>query len=672
VVDDQGFVNVFKALTTPIDRVQGVINGLKIAAEHYQMSLESIMASCTFFSHGTTTATNALIERKTAKVGLICTKGHRDILLFREGAKEDPFNWDLDYPEPFVPRYLTLPVSERITAEGQIYLPLDEKEVREIIRRFRLYNVEAIAVSLMWSIANPIHEKRIGEIIKEEWPEIDYALSHEVNPSIREYRRTVCTVIDASLKPLVGNYVNHFEKNLREIGYNNQLFLLTSSGGMASPEEMVKKPLYIIDSGPALGPVAGRFYAESELGAKRVITCDMGGTSFDVSRVTDGTISITRDVRIGEEKLNIAKVDSKSIGAGGGSIAWVDKGRLLHVGPQGAGSEPGPACYRRGGKNATVTDANVVLGYLDADYFLGGMMKLEKSLAEEAILENVSKPLGLSLIEGAHAIWNTVCVNMTEAIRDITVWEGIDPREYVFVSGGGASGMHIVPIVSSLGGKQVIIPKTAAGLSAFGGLIADVVRELQWSHFSPTNNFDYDGVNQVLHRLEFDSRAFLNSAGIPQERQRIEYLVEARYPFQERELAVPIKSNTLNEDSVAKLVSDFHDTHDRVLGSKDPSQYIECVMWRARAIGLIPPLSFREREFGDEHPPTSAFKGKRMAYFKELNGLINTPVYEGDELKANNRINGPAIIEEKTTTIVLFQNSSVLVSRFGNYLIEIG
>ncbi len=385
-----------------------------------------------------------------------------------------------------------------MTAEGGVYLPLDEGEVREAIRKLKSYRVQVIAVALMWSIANPSHEKRIGEIIEEEWPGIPYALSHEVNPSIREYRRTVCTAIDASLKPLIGYYVSHFEKSLREAGYKDKFYLLTSSGGMASPEEIVKKPLSVIDSGPAMGPVAGRYYAETELGMNSVITCDMGGTSFDVSRVTDGVITITRDVKIGDENLNIAKVDSKSIGAGGGSIAWVDTGGLLHVGPKGAGSEPGPACYRRGGTNPTVTDANVVLGYLDPEYFLGGTIKLDKALAEEAIAREVGQPLGLDALEAAFAIWNTVCVNMTEAIRDITVWAGIDPREYVVVSGGGASGMHILSIVAQIGGRKVVIPKTAAGLSAFGGLIANVVRELQWSHFTTTNSFDYEGVYGFL------------------------------------------------------------------------------------------------------------------------------------------------------------------------------
>ncbi len=671
-VDDRGQVNVFKALTTPADRVQGVLDGLQIAAKYYGMPLKSLMNYCSFFSHGTTTATNALIEHKTAKIGMICTRGHRDILTFREGAKENPFDWDLEYPEPYVPRYLTLTVSERMTAEGQVYIPLDEAEVRKVIRNLKEYNVQGIGVALMWSIANPAHEKRIGEIIEEEWPGIPYSLSHEINPSIREYRRTVCAAVDISLRPLVEHYINHFENSLQEIGYDNKLYLLTSSGGMASPQEMVKKPLYMIDSGPALAPVAGRFYAQTELKANDVITCDMGGTSFDVSRVTDGTISITRDVRIGAEKLNIAKVDSKSIGAGGGSIAWVDNGGLLHVGPQGAGSEPGPACYRRGGENPTVTDANVILGYLDPNYFLGGTMQLDRNLAEKAILESIAKPLKLNLVEAAFAIWNTVNVNMTEAIRDITIWEGVDPREYVFVSGGGASGMHIVPIVGSLGAQRIIIPKTAAGLSAFGGLIANVVRELQWSHFTTTNNFDFEGVNTVLRRLENDAHTFLNSADIPPEQQRVEFIVEARYPFQERELAVPLNGNTLASPAdVNKLIAEFHKTHDRVLGSRDPSQYVECVMWRARAIGLIPPMKVSEIKAGSGQLPVAAIKDKRKAYFRELGGMIEMPVFEGSEFMAGNSIKGPAIIEEKTTTIVLSPGSDATISRFGNYLIDI-
>ena len=672
VANETGYVNVFKSFTTHSDRVQGVINGLNVAADFYGVSLEKIMQQCSFISHGTTTATNVLIERKTAKVGLICTKGHRDILTFREGAKEDPFDWYLDYPEPYVPRYLTFGVTERITAEGDIHIPLDEDEVRDAIRTLKGFNVQAIAVALIWSISNPVHEKRIATIIEEEWPDVLYSLSHVVNPSIREYRRTVCTAIDASLKPIVNKYISYFEKNIRDIGYTKRPYLLSASGGMATPEEMAKKPLYMLDSGPSLAPVSGAFYVENELQEKNVITCDMGGTSFDVSRITDGLIAISRDVKIADEKLNIAKVDTKSIGAGGGSIAWVDNGGLLHVGPKGAGSEPGPACYCRGGTEPTVTDANVILGYLDPDYFLGGTIKLDKGLAEKAIYEKISKPLNISLLEGAFAIWNTVCTNMTEAIRDITVWEGIDPREYVFISGGGAGGIHIVSIIDGLEGKKIIIPKTAAGMSAFGGLIADIVKEYQWSYFTPTNKFDYDGVNDVLSQLENDARKFLTSAEVPPERQRIEFFVEARYPFQEKEITIQLNRNKFNSiKDVEELEKDFHILHDKTLGSKDPSQYVECVVWRARAVGLIPPIKLKKKKTGTKKPPSSSIKGERGAYFRELNGIHITPVYEGDELLAGNIILGPAIIEEKTTTIVITPKSKVLVSDFGNYIIDL-
>jgi len=671
VVDEQGKVNIFKALTTPENRVNGVIDGLTLAAEFYGKPLDEFMAACEYFGHGTTTSTNAMIEGKVAKVGLICTNGSRDVLLFREAGKENPFDWYLDYPEPYVPRYLTLPVTERINAEGGIDIPLNEDEVREAIRQFKQYDVEVIAVSLLWSFVNPAHELRIGEIIEEEWPGKTYTLSHVVNPRIREYRRTVSTVIDASLKPLITHYVSTFENRLREIGYKKELSLLTCSGGITSPQEMIDRPIYSLDSGPALAPVSGKFYAKKELGKENVITCDMGGTSFDVSRITDGVITISNDTTIRNERVSISKVDVKTIGAGGGSISWVDDGGLIRVGPEGAGSVPGPACYMRGGERATVTDANLVLGYLDESYFLGGKMKVDKKLAEEAIRKHVAEPLNLSVVEAAYTIYNTANHIMTEAVRDITVWEGVDPKEYVVVAGGGAVGMHIIPIVSQLGCREVILPKTASTLSAFGGVVADVVREFNRSYLTTSNEFNFDGVNGVLHQLEEDAKSFLRTVGVPEENQILEFSVEARYFFQEREISVPVSTNSFaKKEEVLALLEDFHNKHEQTLGSKEPGQDVEFVVWKVAAKGVTPEIALQEQPLSSETPDTEAVKTPRKAYFKDLGGMIEVPIYDGEKLKAGNKVIGPAIIEEPTTNVVITPGSTATVSRYGNYIIE--
>lgn len=677
VNDEDGKLNIFKTSTTPDDPTRAVIDGLGMAAEFYKLPMDRFMKLCSSCNggtiiYGTTLATNAILQKKVAKTGLICTKGHRDILTYREGGKEDPFNWDIDYPDPYIPRYLTLPVRERIDAQREIVTPLDEGEVREAVKQLKGHNVEVIAVALLWSIANPVHEKRIGEIIEEEWPGQPYVLSHLINPTIREYRRTISTVINASLMSVVGPYLSGFDDRLRQLGYEGQLSLISSFGGVLSIKDMKENPIYSIDSGPTGGPVGGLLYARRELKSENVVTCDMGGTSFDVSRVTEGEIRTTLDAKVGFDYLGIRKVDTRSIGAGGGSIAWVDSGGLLHVGPESAGAQPGPACYKRGGTRPTVTDANLVLGYLNPEYLLGGRMELDKDLAGEVIEEHVEKPLGIGVLEAAFTIWNTVCVNMSDAIRTITSWEGIDPREYVFVAGGGAAGLHIIPMMADMGVRRLIIPKAAGTLSAVGGLAGDMVADFQRNHECDSMHFDFDGVNRVLRTLEEEATSFLTSNGVKPENRVLESSVDARYHSQPWELTIPLRIKSFSgKADVAQLVGDFHEIHERARGSREEGQFIECSTWRVRAVGKTIELEFHQAETGSAAPSESATIGKRMAYFKELGEMAETTVYKGDKLQAGNKIGSPAIIEEMATTIVVFPGSEVTVSSLGNYVVRL-
>lgn len=673
VVDKNGNTNIFKSLTTLENRVNGVIDCLKLAAGFYKLSLKDFMTQCEFFAHGTTAGTNALIEGKVAKVGLISTEGFRDVLLFREAGKAHPFDWHIDYPEPFIPRYLTLPVEERIDSEGKISTPLNEEDVRAAIKKFKSYNVEVITVSLLWSFVNPQHEKRIGEIIEEEWPEITYTLSHQVNPRIREYRRTISTAIDASLKPLMNNYIGRLENSLREIGYEGELSLLTSSGGILNPDEMMNKPIYSLDSGPALVPVAAKFYAGKELNESNVITCDMGGTSFDMTRITNGIVTVTTESVINGELINIPKVDVKAIGAGGGTIAWVDEGGLLRIGPEGAGSVPGPACYMQGGEYPTITDANLVLGYINDKHFLGGAMEISKELAEKAIFDYVAKPLNLSVIEAAQMIYNSANHIMTEAMRDITVWEGIDPNEYTIVAGGGAIGMHIIEIASELGCNNVIIPKTASTLSSFGGVIADVVSDFDQSYITTTGSFNFAEVNLILEDLKQDAKTFLNKMDIAEQNQELEFTVEARYPFQNFELTVPLRKGEFENDvDVQNFVKDFHNQHEEMLGSKNEEEIVEIVMWKVKAKGIMPEIKLQENKLSGKNPDSTACKQAREAFFEGHEEGVNTPVYDGVLLKPGNIINGPAIIEESTTNIIIIPGSQATISNSGNVIIAIG
>ena len=676
VVDKEGNLGVYKSPTTPDNYSKGIINVLKVAADAKGLPLKEFMESCSSsnggsLTHGSTLTTNAILEGKVAKVGLICTKGFRDNLLFREGYKENPFDFQIDYTEPFVPRYLTLPVTERVNSEGGIDTPLNEDEVRQAVKQFKEWNIEAIAVSLMWSVANPTHEQRIREIIKEEWPEVLCVLGSEVNPTIREYRRTVSCCADASLKPLVTGYVTDLQRELKGIGYKGELGMLTSSGGVMSVDELLARPVYSIDCGPALAPVAGREFGKRELNMDDVLTVDMGGTSFDVSVTTEGEIAVSREAKVGEEILGISKVDSRSVGAGGGSIAWVDPGGLIRVGPQSAGAVPAPACYGRGGEEPTVTDANLILGYLDPDYFLGGRMKLDKRLAEKAV-DKIAKKLNLGLMEAAHAIYSTVNSNMYSAMYDVTVWQGIDPRGYLLVSGGGCGGAHIVPIADSLKVPRVLIPRVAGGLSAVGGTIADLVAEYSISHYIETTDFDYSGVKKTIDTLKKWAAEFLDREGVPAERRTMEIIVEARYPYQVWELPVSITDLDLTtKGGVAEMVKRFHDVHYRVFAIKEPTAYVECIFWRIRAVGKgLSEVNIAEQELAGEKPSSAALTGKREVYFEKLKGTTETSIYLGKELRYGNKFVGPAIIEDETSTTVVPPDKNISVTKLGSYLIE--
>jgi len=681
VLDENGDINIFKSPTTPEDYVEGMIDALKNAAEYYGEPLDKFLLSCSslaaggFLTHGSTIATNAILEKKVAKVGLIVTKGFRDVLLFREGPIKDPFDFQLDYPEPYIPRYLTLPVTERINAEGGVDTPLNEEEVRQAVKQFREWNVEAIGVCLLWSIANPVHEQRIREIIKEEWPEVEVVLSSEVNPCIREYRRWVSTAMDASLRKLIATYVREVNKRMSEIGYQGEVGMLNSTGGVVSADELVARPLYSIDSGPSMAPVAGRRLAEEELNENNAVVLDMGGTTFDVTCVRDGIISVTREAKIGWEIPGISRVNVNSIGAGGGSIAWVDAGGMVRVGPQSAGSVPGPACYKRGGDKPTVTDANVVLGYLNPEYFIGGRMKLDANLAEEAIRKGVAEPLGVSVEEAAFTVWTTVNANMVAAIKEVTIWQGIDPREYVMVVGGGACGMHAIPLAEGLEMRKILIPKWAGGLSAVGGVLTDVVSEFSQSLYTETRDFDYEGVNNVLKNLYDQAQDFFERNKIPSDKRAIEVYVEGRYPYQVWEIPVRIDGLLndkfeLDKEGIKKLVEAFHEEHEKTFAVREENAYVECIFWRLKAIGQ------REMEGHmkeSERKATTAEvepKTTRKAYFREKGGMVDTPIYRGVDLYYGHKIKGPAIIEEPTTTIVIHPGYEASVTKFGNYLLK--
>ncbi len=666
LLDEDGNVSLSKALTTP-DRVfDGISEALGYIAGERDLSAEELLANTSVFVYGTTASTNAIITGRTARTAFITTEGFPDTLVMREGGKVNPFDFRQPPPKPYIPRRLTFEVPERITSGGAIFVPLDEGRVREILAELRRLKVEAVAVSLLWSILNPAHEERIGELLEEELPGVAYTLSHRLNPIIREYRRSSSTAIDASLKPLVQRHLRQMADDLKASGFAGELLVLTSFGGVLEVTDVVDRPIYSVNSGPSTAPVAGRAYAGDE---KDVIVCDMGGTSFDVSVVRDGYIKFTRETWLGDmwtgHMTGLSSVDVKSIGAGGGSIAWIDSGGLLRVGPQSAGAVPGPVCYGLDGEEPTVTDAAVVLGYLDPDYFLGGRMKLDRPRAQQAIAERTAAPLGISVERAAYAILTVANEHMVTAIRDITINQGLDPRDAQIVAGGGAAGLAIAEIADALGCHRVLVPRTAGALSACGGQFSDVVTEFSISRRADTNRFDSESVNEGLGRLEEQMDAFLAGVETGGGTPRKEFFVEARYPYQVWELEVPLRTSRFDgDDDVATMVEDFHRVHEQVFAVKEPGQHVECIYWKGRAVASLPKPRLKALVQDGGAPQEPATRAVSFG-----NGSVQTSCYFANSLTPGHRFSGPAIVEEVTTTVVIPPTWSLTVMVNGDYLL---
>lgn len=676
VVDDNGQLRIGKALTTPRRAFEGISAALDNVAPEYGLTASALLAETETFTYGTTRATNAIVEGKTARTAFFTTQGFPDILLLREGGKLDPFK-QIPYPPPYVPRFLTFEITERIDSEGDVFLPLDEGTVLDAIAQCRDLGVQAIGVSLLWSIVNPAHELRIGELIAEHLSGVPFTLAHQLNPIIREYRRTSSCVIDASLKPLMQEHLSALEEDLRGAGFPGHLFVATSFGGSWRPEEVIERPIYSVGSGPSMAPVAAVTYGKAETGSdalhEDLLVCDTGGTTFDVGLVSNGEINYTAETWLGGRWIGhitgIRAVDVKSIGAGGGSIAWLDPGGLLRVGPHSAGADPGPACYGRGGTLPTVTDCAVVLGYIDPAHFLGGRLTLDVDAARTAVQTHIAELLGWTVEEAASAVLVIATENIVGAIREITIAQGIDPREVTIVAGGGASGLNIVPIARELGVGRVLLPSTAGALSACGMMYADVISEFSVSRYAETRSLDFDAVNEALATVEAKAQAFLeNLTDIDPISTRIEFMVAARYRQQVWELDIPIAGSRIEtEVDVKALEQTFHETHRRVFAVDEPGQYLECLVWKSRATTVTakPSVASRARGVGEALESTGA------AFFRD-HGALETPRYDGTLLPPDTVINGPAIILEPTTTVVVYPGSTATVTPLGNYLLNIG
>ncbi len=657
-------MNIFKSPTTPGEFEVGFMNALKLAAEHYALTLAEFLARNELIVHGTTVSTNALVEGKVAPVGLICNAGHPDVLTIREAPRKRAFTVHIDYPPPYVPRNRTREVRGRIEATGRELEPLSEQDVLDAIEHFKRCGVKAVAVSLLWSIVNPAHELKVRELLAECWPGIPVTLSHQINPIPREYRRTISTAIDASLYPIVASYTARLAAALKEAGYQRELLIANCIGGMMPPEEIVRRPIYSVMSGPTLAPVAGLHLTDIE----DVVIVDMGGTTFDVSAIRNRQIVVTPESTFGMEMLGIPKIDVRSVGAGGGSIAHVDAGGLLKVGPHSASAYPGPACYGRGGTAPTVTDANVVLGIIDPGNFLGGRMQLDSGAAERA-LKGIAGQLGLTLQNAAWAIYTTINHNMIAAIEDVTINEGIDPRESYMVSGGGATACHIADMARIVGIRRFMVPKLAAGLSAYGGLLSDLGWEETATLHTTSRAFDAAAVDALMRTLASRGHAFLDRAGVPSAARSFSFAFQGRYLYQSWDIEVTFEAEEggLTSADLDRLVAAFHSQHERIYTIKDTDEVVEFTTWKVRAIGDIGARRRVAQRLEPQAGPVPVAR-ERTVY---LGGIeVRLPVYDGVRIGADARIEGPALIEESTTTLLVLERQTATTDAFGNYHVE--
>jgi N-methylhydantoinase A len=672
VTDKLGRIFIGKALTTPERSFIGLSAAIMNAADQIGISFEELISRTTLLVYGTTRATNAIVERKTARTALLITEGFPDTLIYRNGGKLNAAQINAVIPPPYIPRRLTFQVPERINAEGGIETPLNIGATRAILHELREKEIEAVAVSLIWSIANPTHERKIGNLIEEQLPGVPYTLSSELNPIIREYPRTSSTAIDASLKPLMQTHLSDIRTDVIAAGFKGELLVSASSGGVMHINDMAQKPIYMAKSGPAMAPLAGIAYTKAEGMTDDVIIVDTGGTTFDVSLIRGGTIKYTRDTWLGAPLvgtlLGMATVDIRSVGAGGGSIAWIDSGGLLRVGPRSAGSVPGPACYGRGGTEPTVTDSAVALGYIDPDRFLGGRMQLDRNAAIAAIAP-VAKSIGKTVEETAAAILKLASETMIKAIEDITINDGVHPGNSVLVAGGGAAGLNILSIARSLNCKSVVIPKTAGAISASGGQFSDVAIDFSGSSFTSTARYDQDGIKTLLEDLSARAKAFeaeLVDRGISNVTRRL--FVQARYERQQFEMEVELPIDWMAKaDDIATLREVFDEQCHRLYTFSRPDAPIETITWRLRVVATLPQPNIAWQAADAAHPAVRSTTG----YF-DNHGFVETTVFDGTTIPLGTTIVGPAIIEEPTTTIVIDPGIAGTLSTNGNYIFEFG
>lgn len=672
VIDERGHVTAAKAASTPDDYSRGVLDAVTRAAELLGMSLRELLAQATLLAHGTTVGTNALLVRSGSKTGLITTKGHEDALIIGRtvqkvaGLSEGEITnlARLDKAEPLVPRPLIRGVTERVDYKGQVIVPLNEKETERAAAELVAQGCEAIAVSLLWSFLHPAHERRIREIIHAAHPDLFVSLSHELAPVIKEYERTATTVINAYLGKVTGRYLRALAERLHAEGFRHEPVIMQSSGGVVPVAQAEARAVTLLSSGPA-GGVMGAVALGGALGHRDLITTDVGGTSFDVGLVVDGEPQFSLSPVFAKYHTVLPSIDIPSIGAGGGSIAWLEADtNLLKVGPRSAGSVPGPVCYDAGGVEPTVTDANVVLNRLNPDFFLGGTRKLNADNARAAIADKIASPLGISVEDAALGIVDILDAKMADLVRKVSIGRGYDPRDFVLLAFGGAGPLHVGAYARDVGVREIIIPAHSSEFSAWGIVGSDLVnlRQVSEPMLAP---FDPARLNAIYAELEEQARDALARQGVSNGNIAFMRYIDMRYRGQIHEVRVPVPPADLRETELAGIHQTFEDIYNRKYGQGAAYRKagIEARTYQVRGIGRIPKPAWNKHAVNGADARAAA-KETRRVYFR--GGWRATPVYAREQMRPGQKINGPALVEAVDTTVLVPPDMTLRIDEYDN------
>jgi N-methylhydantoinase A len=655
---EDGKSEVFKVLTTPDDPSVGLLGGLQEMAEAKQLTLEAFIREVSIIVHGTTVTTNAVLTRRGSKTGLLTTKGLRDALEMRRGIRERQYDNRYQNVEPLVPRYLRRPVDERLNYKGDVLAELDIDGIKQAIELFKKENVQTVAICFMNSFANPEHENQAARLLQELMPEAYLTVSSEFLPSIRLYDRISTTVLNSYVGPILKNYLTRLIHKLSEIGFKGVLLIMQSNGGVISPQFAMDNAAATLLSGPAAGPVAGIEYTSIQ-DYTDCITIDMGGTSFDAALIKNKTPMVTTEGEIDRLRLALPMLEIVTIGAGGGSIGWVDEGGLLRMGPQSAGSKPGPACYDLGGELPTCTDANLLLGYLDPDFFAGGKIPLNYDKAAAAVKIQVANKLGLDVIEAAAGMYQVINVNMAS---------GDDPREFPLVVAGGAGPVHACMIALELEIPEMIIPKESSIFCAAGMLMSDLKHNFVRTYSTQLHKMNKQKFTAIFDEMTSEARKLLAEEKIAGDAINYIYSLDMRYLKQYHELSVVVTREEIERGDIDSIAAKFHPEHSRLYGYslEDDNTPIEIINMRLLSVGKTVKPRFTEEDYqGDD--PSGCLKNERPVWLPSEKKFETVPVYDGARLRYGNKIEGPAVIEQINTTTFVSPEYCVLCDKYGSY-----